>query len=79
MIRGKTPSLIGSSLGRPAKETCGRRSPCSRCGKDIIKGTDCYDIPQPLKPHSRTRRFCRACFEKVLEQTKCDLEELGDL
>lgn len=78
MPKGRTPSLIGSSLGRPTKETCGRRCPCSRCGNDIIKGEDCYDIPQPLKPHSATRRFCRACFEKVLEQTKRDLEKLRD-
>ena len=76
MAKGKTPSLIGSSLGRPAKKTCGRKTPCSRCGEDITKGADCYDVPQPTKPHSSTRRFCVPCFRGVLEQTGRDLEQL---
>ena len=79
MVRGKTPSLIGSSLGRPSKKTCGRLTPCSRCGEDIAKYEDCYDVPQPKKPHSSTRRFCAACFDGVLEQTNLDLENLKAL
>ncbi len=79
MPRGKTPSLIGSSLGRPRKETCGRETPCSRCKKPISKGEDCYDVPQPQKPHSATRRFCADCFVGVLEQSKLDLEKLEAL
>lgn len=76
MARGKTPSLIGSSLGRPSKTTCGRRTPCSRCREDIFKGVDCYDVPRPTKSHSSTRRFCVGCFTEVLEQTGRDLEGL---
>jgi hypothetical protein len=79
MARGKTPSLIGSSLGRPTKQTCGRNTPCSRCGEGIPKGKDCYDVPQPAKPHSSTRRFCTGCFNTVLEQTSRDLDELRAL
>ena len=79
MPKGKTPSLIGSSLGKPAKATSGKRCECSRCHADIVKGEDCHDVPQPLKPHSATRRFCRACFENVLKQTKRDLAELEKL
>lgn len=79
MPKGKTPSLIGSSLGRPSKKTCGRETPCSRCHVGIPKGEDCYDVPQPKKPHSATRRFCADCFSGVLEQTRCDLEKLGGL
>ena len=76
MAKGKTPSLIGSSLGRPCKQTCGRETPCSRCHAPIVKGDDCYDVPQPRKPHSSTRRFCTECFDGVLEQTRHDLEDL---
>lgn len=76
MAKGKTPSLIGSSLGRPSKKTCGRETPCSRCHVGITKGEECYDVPQPKKPHSATRRFCVDCFAGVLEQTKSDLEKL---
>lgn len=79
MPKGKTPSLIGSSLGRPAKVKCGRAGPCSRCEGEISKGDDCYDVPQPLKPHSATRRFCGMCMQKVLEQSKADFQELETL
>ena len=77
MTKGKTPSLIGASLGRPRKKTCGRETPCSRCRVGIPKGDDCYDVPQPTKPHSATRRFCAKCFGGVLEQTKRDLDLLS--
>ena len=79
MAKGKTPSLIGSSLGRPRKQTCGRETPCSRCRAGIVKGENCYDVPQPKKPHSSTRRFCAECFDGVLEQTRRDLEKLEAL
>ncbi len=79
MPKGKIPSLIGSSLGRPRKETCGRETPCSRCRRCIVKDEDCYDVPWPLKPHSSTRRFCAECFKDVLEQTKRDVEKLEEL
>ena len=71
--------MIGGSLGRPRKETCGRLTPCSRCGEGIAKGQDCYDVPQLRKPHESTRRFCAKCFEGVLEQTKGDLKKLEAL
>ena len=79
MLKGKTPSLIGSSLGRPIKATAGRKCECSRCNTEIVKGAECYDVPQPQKPHSTTRRFCRMCFEAVLKKTKSDLGELQSL
>lgn len=73
MPKGKTPSLIGASLGRPKKVTCGRSTPCSRCRKNISKGATCYDVPRINKPHASTRRFCQDCFDEVLEQTRQDL------
>lgn len=75
MPKGKTPSLIGSSLGCPAKAVCGRKCSCSRCHNDILKGDTCYDVPQPLKSHSATRRFCVGCFTSVLKQTRSDLDK----
>lgn len=79
MPRGKTPSLIGSSLGRPDIAQAGRRCKCSRCDSEIVKGDECFDVPQPTKPHSSTRRFCRMCFANVIEQSRKDLEELAKL
>ena len=79
MAKGKIPSLIGSSLGRPSKKICGRKTACSRCREGIAKDEDCYDVPQPKKPHSSPRRFCTECFADVLEQTKRDLGNLETL
>ena len=79
MPKGRTPSLIGSTLGRPAKKTCGRKTPCSRCRANIKKGDVCYDVPQLRKPHSTTRRFCATCFDGVLTQTRRDLQRLEAL
>lgn len=79
MPKGKTPSLIGSTLGRPARNTCGRKTPCSRCRTHIEKGDVCYDVPQLRKPHSTTRRFCARCYGGVLKQTRADLNKLEAL
>ncbi len=79
MPKGKTPSLIGSSLGRPIVVTARKLCSCSRCDASIIKGQKCYDVPRPSKPFSSTRRFCRECFVKVLEETRQDLANLEAL
>ena len=79
MPRGKTPSLIGSSLGRPNVATAGKACSCSRCKGSIARADKCYDVPQPSKPFSSTRRFCGSCFKLVLVQTKHDLAELESL
>ena len=77
--KGKTPSLIGSSLGRPEAATAGRKCSCSRCDAVITMGEKCFDIPQPNKPFNSSRRFCLVCFGKVLVQPKADLNVLETL
>ncbi|MFO0570166.1 MAG: hypothetical protein U0263_31270 [Polyangiaceae bacterium] len=79
MPKGKTPSLIGSSLGRPRSAVAGKTSPCSRCHEDIAMGEKCYDVPQPQKKFASTRRFCGSCYRDVLEQTRRDLTEVEAL
>ena len=79
MPRGKTPSLIGGSLGKPQAAIAGRESPCSRCKKGIPMKVKCVDVPQLRKRFASTRRFCIDCFLLVLEQTRHDLEGLSDL
>ena len=74
--RGKTPSLIGSSLGRPVVEAAGPRCKCSRCDEKLAPGETCYMVPQPSKPFGSPRRFCAGCFAMVLVRTKADLAEL---
>jgi len=76
MSKGKTPSLIGSSLGRPQRATAGKKCACSRCKDPITMGGVCFDVPQPSKPFSKTRRFCEPCLALVLAKTREDLDEL---
>lgn len=79
MPKGKTPSLIGSSLGRPRAASAGKACACSRCKGGIARADKCYDVPQPSKPFASTRRFCDGCFKDVLAETKRDIAELEAL
>lgn len=79
MPRGKTPSLIGSSLGRPKAAVAGRGCSCSRCKAVIAMDDKCYDVPRPSKPFASTRRLCLACYLLVLDETARDLAELRNL
>lgn len=76
MPRGKTPSLIGGSLGRPKHAVAKKLCRCSRCKEEIRQHQRCYDVPQIGKSFSSTRRFCVDCFALVLAQTRQDLQEL---
>lgn len=78
MPRGKTPSLIGGSLGRPKQAVAKKLCRCSRCKEEILQHQRCYDIPQPGKPFSATRRFCSQCLALVLTQTRQDLQTLEE-
>lgn len=79
MPKGKTPSLIGSSLGRPFAATARRLCTCSRCKGNIVMGEKCFDVPKPTAKFSSSRRFCRACFAHVLAQTRQDLTQMEAL
>lgn len=74
--KGKTPSLIGSSLGMVKTATANKKCGCSRCGRELLMGDPCFDVQQTNKPFNSTRRFCVTCFRNVLAQTKLDLTEL---
>ncbi len=74
--RGKTPSLIGSTLGRPRKRQVGKESHCKRCDGSIPKGAECCEIPQLGGTFSNYRPYCDECFRLILEQTKGDLDAL---
>jgi hypothetical protein len=75
MSKNSIPSLINGSTGVPAKSIAGKQCPCRGCGSSISKGEECFDIPNPRKAFSNSRRFCIVCFKKVLAKTKADLAE----
>ncbi len=74
--RGKTPSLIGLSNGRPKKVEVKAKSECFRCGCAIHVGQDCFGIPKGGSGFSSLKRYCSSCFKKIIDQTQKDLEEL---
>jgi hypothetical protein len=74
--KGKTPSLIGSSLGRPRKTTVERSSKCKRCSGELTKGLECYEIPHLGGSFANYKRYCDMCFHGILMQTKVELDIL---
>jgi len=77
--KGKTPSLIGGSLGRPELVTAKGTCKCSRCKEKLAKGDVTFMVPQPGKTFSSPRRFCVGCFTSVLAKTREDLAALDTL
>lgn len=79
MPKGKTPSLVGFSNGRPKRVDVVRTSKCVRCDGTIPPGVDCYDIPQKKAGFTRECRHCKDCFQKILEQTQKEVDDLKNL
>jgi len=74
--KGKTPSLIGGTLGRPQPCEVKRACTCNQCGETILKDTECFEIPQLSAPFATSKRYCEKCFESILKQTYADLTGL---
>ncbi len=77
--KGRTPSLIGSTLGKPRRVAVAAKSECKRCKGEITKGTNCVAIPQLGGSFTNLKRFCEDCYGKILEQTQADLDGLKSL
>lgn len=77
--RGKTPSLIGGSNGKPSKISIQRGCKCYRCEDSLKNGTECIEIPQLGGSFTNKRRVCFECYEKILKQTQDDLDSLKEL
>jgi len=74
--RGRTPSLITGSSGKPVKVTAKRSRPCGRCSSSISSGKICFEVPKVGGGFSSKKTFCADCFKEVLTQTKKDLDDL---
>jgi len=79
MSQNKIPSLINGSAGQPASAVAGKKCECTGCDAVIIKGEKCFDIPNPRKAFSNSRRFCAACFKLVLAKTTADVAKLEEM
>jgi hypothetical protein len=76
--KGKTPSLISGSSGKPKRVMVQKKSNCHRCDDDIEVGQDCFGIPK-TGSFSSLKRYCKECFEKILAKTAEDLDLLKKL
>lgn len=74
--RGKTPSLITGSSGKPTKTVAKRRRSCSRCSFVISLGEACFEVPKVGGGFSNRKTFCMNCFKEILVQTKKDIANL---
>ena len=77
--KGRVPSLIGGTNGRPVREDVHRRSKCYRCEDELPGGTSCIAIPSLGRGFAPKRRVCSVCYHAILKQTSSDLEELWKL
>jgi len=74
--RGKTPSLITGSSGKPIKTFAKRLRNCLRCSFAISLGGTCFEIPKVGGGFTTKKTFCINCFKEILEQTKKDISIL---
>jgi len=74
--KGRTPTLICGSSGKPSKIVAKRKSNCARCGDDIIKDQECFEVPRVGFGLQSPKRYCIDCYTEILDQTKKDLDTL---
>jgi hypothetical protein len=76
--KGKTPSLLAISTGTPVAHTCGRATPCDRCGKTMSIGQSCFQIPKVKQGFTSHPIFCTACTTAIVAQTKIELSAVEE-
>lgn len=74
--KGKTPSLIGSTNGKPEKIIVQKKSICKRCSDAIEIDQECFGIPKIGSGFRKIHRYCKPCFLKIITQTEKDIEEI---
>lgn len=74
--RGRVPSLIGGTNGRPVRDEVKRKSHCYRCDAEILGGGSCIAIPDLSTAFGSKRRVCDDCYQAILNKTAADLEAL---
>lgn len=77
--RGPVPSLIGGANGRPKRVAVQRQSKCSRCHIQFAAGDTCIAIPKLGGAYANAKRVCDECFQRILEKTAEDFEEIRAL
>ena len=74
--KGKTPSLLSMSTGKPILYVCKKKTTCSRCKDPITMGQSCFQIPKMVAGFSSKKMFCVECTNLIIEQTKIEIHQL---
>jgi hypothetical protein len=74
--KGKTPSLLAQSTGKPILHECKRRTSCNRCKRIISHGEKCFQIPKSNSGFTSLKPYCLKCFGLILEQTSSEIIDL---
>ena len=74
--KGKTPSLLSMSTGKPLIYICKKKSKCSRCKDDIKKDQNCFQIPKASSGFTSKKIFCIACTIEIVTQTKKEIAKI---
>jgi len=65
--KGPTPSLISGK--KPKRVTVIRQSKCARCKNSIMPDEDCFSVPQTGWNILSPKKYCRICFNKIIDKT----------
>ena len=76
--RGKTPSLLTGSSGKPSVAEAKKQRNCKRCNSIIKMGESLFESPKIGGGFSQKKSFCKLCFSEILEQTQKDLDLLKE-
>ena len=76
--KGRSPSLIAGSNGKPHATSAKKRRKCKRCNEVIVLGDSLFEIPQKSGGFSKKSPFCLDCFNEVIQQTEKDVAALKE-
>lgn len=71
--KGKIPSLLSQSTGKPSVHVCKRRASCTRCKAILHMAENCFTIPKVSTGYTRNSIFCLDCVRLIIDQTKKEL------
>ena len=77
--RGKIPSLITGSSGKPQKVVAKKQRKCHRRECLIKQNESCFEVPQLNEPFKNTKTYCKECFREMLKKTREDLDHLDSM
>jgi len=76
--RGKIPSLLSFSTGKPYKDTTKKEAKCNRCNLVILKEKTCFKVPKRSNGFTNDKIHCLTCVQEILQQTQKEIDEVKE-